>query len=171
MRQPGDWAVLGAVAEQPRHGFGVAQLLSPDGALGQVWAMPRPLVYQALKRLLADGMVEEVRVEAGTRGPRRTVLAATPAGKRALRAWLAEPVLHVRDARSQLLLKLALASRAGRDQRALLQAQRRLLSDQVGALERQHATEGGFERTLTLWRLESSRAALRFVGELLAGGR
>ncbi|MGH9056834.1 MAG: PadR family transcriptional regulator [Acidimicrobiales bacterium] len=168
MRQPGDWAVLGAVAEQPRHGFGVAQLLSPDGALGQVWTMPRPLVYQALKRLLAAGMVEEVRVEAGARGPRRTVLAVTPAGERALRAWLAEPVHHVRDARSQLLLKLALLSRSGRDPETLLQAQRRLLSEQVAALERQHGAEGGFERTLTLWRLESSRAALRFAEKLLA---
>ena len=44
------WAVLGVVAEGPTHGFAVAAVLAPDGPLGQVWTLPRPMVYRELDK-------------------------------------------------------------------------------------------------------------------------
>lgn len=160
---PGEWAVLGALATGPAHGFAVAQLLSPSGAIGRVWAVRRPVVYQSLKKLVALRLVAERAVEPGVRGPRRTVLAPTPAGRRAVRCWMATPVEHVRDVRSELLLKLAVIDRAGGDPLPLLAAQRERLERLVELLDDHRRDASGFEAVLASWRLESSRAALRFV--------
>lgn len=164
---PGEWAVLGAVAEGPTHGFAVAQLLADGGPLGQVWTVSRPTVYQSLKKLVQQELVGERAVEPSEQGPERTILAITPAGRDALRDWLTVPVEHVRDVRSLLLLKLALIDRSGADPRPLLEAQRRRLRPQLRALERQCDETDGFDRILALWRLSSTRATAQFVDALL----
>ena len=160
---PGEWAVLGVVAEGPTHGFAVAQLLGPDGQLGRIWTLPRPVVYQVIKKLLQLRLIAERRTEAGARGPVRTVVGLTPAGRAAIRRWLQEPVDHVRDVRSMLLLKLALLDRAGTDPMPLIQAQRDRLVAQLEALERSRAEAAGFERVLLEWRMASSRATVEFL--------
>jgi hypothetical protein len=48
----GEWAVLGLLAEQPTHGFATAEALAPDGVVGRIWTMRRPLVYRALDVLV-----------------------------------------------------------------------------------------------------------------------
>ena len=163
---PGDWAVLGAVAEGPTHGFAVSQLLAADGALGRVWTLPRPVVYQVIKKLVAAGLLAEQGVVHSSRGPARTMVAVTPAGRRALRRWLDEPVDHVRDVRSMLLLKLALLDRAGRDRGPLLAAQRARLETLVEALDGARDAAEGFDRVLAEWRISSSRATLGFLDAL-----
>ena len=55
----GEWAVLGVIAEGPTHGFALAQLLAPNGPLGRIWSLPRPIVYQAIKKLLLLGLISE----------------------------------------------------------------------------------------------------------------
>lgn len=161
---PGEWAVLGAVAEKPTHGFAVAQLLAPDGVLGRVWTVPRPVVYQVIKKLVERGLLAERKTEPGRRGPVRTIVGATPAGRRALRNWLAEPVDHVRDVRSLLLLKLALLDRAGTDPSALVAAQAEKVQAQLAGLTRSRRQARGFERVLLEWRIASSRATVEFLG-------
>ncbi len=47
----GEWAVLALLREEPAHGFALARAMAPDGEVGQVWAMRRPLVYRALETL------------------------------------------------------------------------------------------------------------------------
>ncbi|HWE53966.1 MAG TPA: PadR family transcriptional regulator [Acidimicrobiales bacterium] len=160
---PGEWAVLGAVAEGPKHGFAVAQLLAADGELGQVWTMPRPVVYQVIKKLAELGYVTERKTEPGTRGPVRTIVGVTPAGRRALRKWLAEPVDHIRDVRSLLLLKLALLYRSGADPSALVTAQTERVKTQLQGLTRNRRSAAGFERALLEWRIASSRATVDFL--------
>src|SRR5581483_1435592 len=93
---------------------------------------------------------------------------ATPEGRRAARAWLGQPVSHNRDVRSELLVKLALRSRAGMGSRDLLQAQRRQLAPVAERFARQLRTATGFDRALALWRHESACATLRFLDTLLA---
>jgi DNA-binding PadR family transcriptional regulator len=163
---PGDWAVLGAVAEQPTHGFAVAQLLAPGGALGRIWSMPRPLVYQALKKLMAGGYIAPGRSERSDRGPRRTIVAVTPVGRGAVDDWLSLPVEHVRDLRSMLLLKLALLDRSGADSSTLVGAQLDQLEKLEETLVDQLAETDGFDRVLVTWRLESTRGATRFLRAL-----
>jgi PadR family transcriptional regulator AphA len=160
---PGEWAVLGLVAEQPRHGFALRKALAPDGEVGRVWSLPGPLVYRALTTLQAKGLVEVVGAERSDVGPQRTLLTPTPAGRRELGAWLWEPVDHLRDFRSLFMLKLALLDRAHLDPAPLLDAQRDRLAPLLAALEERTAVGAGFDRALATWRLESARAAVRFL--------
>ena len=163
----GEWTVLALVAERPTHGFALAKDIGPDGEIGKVWTLPRPLVYRALDTLQAAELIAPMRTESG-RGPRRTVFAATRAGKRLVTAWLDRPVEHVRDARTLLLLKLLFLDRAGRDPGPLLRAQLAELRLLESALRRRARSASGFEKTLAVWRLESTRAAIRTIRVALA---
>lgn len=160
---PAEWAALGLVVEGAVHGYDVARELGADGALGIVWTVPRPLVYRALRQLEADGYVRAAHRERSPSGPRRTVLEATPAGRRALARWLRSPVEHVRDIRSILLLKLALLDRRNGDPTTLLDAQRTVVEELLAGLEERHLRAEGFDQVVAVWRIESARAVLRFL--------
>ena len=96
-------------------------------------------------------------------GPQRTVYAATGDGQAAAQRWLHEPVEHVREIRSALLLKLALLNRADEDPAGLLRAQRAVLEPLVGAIESRRAGSQGFDATLLAWRRANAAAALEFI--------
>ena len=163
-----DWAALALIGEGDAHGWSVVRAMAPGGDVGRVWVCSRARVYRALDALAAVGLVESAGVASGGRGPARRVMSATPAGRRAIAEWLHAPVDHVRDLRSVLLLKLLFLSRARGDPSGLLRAQRATLEPiEAGFTARLDAARG-FERTLVLWRLESCRAALRFVDRLLS---
>jgi PadR family transcriptional regulator AphA len=164
----GEWAVLGLIAEEPRHGFAVRKALGPGGEVGRVWSLPGPLVYRALGTLQAKGLAAVIGAERSELGPQRRLIGATPAGRELLRAWLRQPVRHLRDFRSLFMLKLALIDRAGEAPGPLLAAQRQQVEPIVAALEEQARRGAGFDRTLATWRLESARAALRFLDRLAA---
>jgi PadR family transcriptional regulator AphA len=160
---PAEWSALGLVVEGAVHGYDVARELGVDGALGTVWTVPRPLVYRALQQLEADGYIRAAHHERSPSGPRRTVLEATPAGRRALTRWLRSPVEHVRDVRSVLLLKLALLDRRNGDPGALIEAQRRVIEELLAGLEERRRGAEGFDQVVAAWRIESARAVLRFL--------
>jgi DNA-binding PadR family transcriptional regulator len=159
----GEWAVLTLIAEAPTHGFAVARELAPGGEVGRVWAMRRPLVYRTIDVLGDRALVRAVGTEPSASGPRRTLLEVTREGAAHVAEWLVSPVAHVRDARTQLMLKLLFLDRAGRDATALLQAQRERFRELASDLEERVENEDGFGRTLALWRLENTQAAVRFV--------
>ena len=167
---PGEWAVLGLLAEGPTHGFAVARVLAHDGSVGQAWRVPRPLVYRALTTLTERGLSQVQGAETGNRGPQREVYGATPKGLRAVRHWLEQPVRHPRDVRSLLMLKLALGARRGLDSSGLLQAQRDAMDPIVDNLSQRVQMTAGFDRTLALWRVESARGVQRFVDDLIGKG-
>src|SRR5262245_56683578 len=122
-----EWLVLCIVCEQPQHGFAIARLLGSDGSLGKIWRVPKPVVYRALQRLEHTGLIRSAQPERSSMGPARSPVQATKAGRSLASAWLARPAGHARDVRSELLVKLALLDRAGRDPQPLLDAQRVLL--------------------------------------------
>lgn len=155
--------MLALIVEGPTHGFAIARILGRDGSVGRVYEVPRPLVYRAVDRLVEAGLARPLRVEAGEHGPPRTVVMATPRGRRATRAWLSTPAEHVRDIRTELLAKLAFLDRLGKDPRPLLEAQRQVLEPIVAALAQLSEQADGFDKTVTLWRYETAVAALRFV--------
>lgn len=163
------FGVLGAVAEGRTHGFAVAALFAADGDLGRVWRIQRAVVYRELGRLTDAGLVQPVAVETDGPGPDRTVVTVTDAGRERLHRWLDEPVARPRDARSALLLKLALDDRAGRDPSALVAAQQEVFTQRVDELTAAvaDAPPDSFERTLALWRLSSTRAVLDFLAKLV----
>jgi len=164
----GEWAVLGLVAEGPTHGFAVARALEPGGEVGRVWSMRRPLVYRTLDVLEGRELTLTAGTEASTAGPQRTLVDVTPGGRRRVEGWLVEPVEHVRDARSMLLLKLLFLDRRGVAPDALLDAQRERFREQESELRARLDEADGFTRTLALWRVENTAAAVRFVEALHA---
>jgi PadR family transcriptional regulator AphA len=103
-------------------------------------------------------------------GPRRTVVAATDAGRAAVDAWLVEPVGHVREARSLLMLKLLFLSRRSQDPAPLLNVQRTGFAAHAARLADAAEAADGFDEVLIRWRLESTNAAIRFIDGLLRSG-
>lgn len=162
-----EWAVLCLTAEAPSHGFALARTLSPDGELGRIWRVPKPVVYRALQRLESAGLVATAGYQPSSSGPVRALVDATPAGRAAAAAWLAEPARHNRDVRSELLLKLALLDRAGADPAPLLAAQRARLEPVARALAGSVAGADGIDRMILLWRRETVAATLRVIDEVL----
>jgi DNA-binding PadR family transcriptional regulator len=162
-----EWAVLAIIEEAPTHGFAVSKELASDGDVGRIWTVPRPLVYRALSVLQQRGLVEPVGSEAGARGPNRTRVRVTRRGRSAVDRWLATPVAHVRDLRTHLLLQLKLLDRRGADLRPLAAAQMDQLNPILTSLTGQYESAEGFERLLAAWRRESTRAAARFLENLV----
>ena len=157
-----EWLVLTILRQQPAHGFAVAQLTAAGGDLGRVWQIPKAVVYRSIGRLLDAGLIVPEGTEPGL-GPQRTVYSATADGREAADRWLHAPVEHVRDIRSELLLKLALLDRAGENPADLLRAQRAVLEPIVEAIESRRARSAGFDATLLAWRRATAVAALDFL--------
>jgi PadR family transcriptional regulator AphA len=160
---PGEWSVLALLAEQPAHGWALATALAPEGEIGSVWSLGRPLVYRSLEILDKRGLIEPAGLEASVRGPKRTVFQVTAKGRDEVARWLAEPVQLVHEIRSLLLLKLVFGERLGADLAPMLDAERALLAERAEALEARVEESAGAERVLSRFRLETARAALRFV--------
>ena len=141
--------------------------LRPDAEIGRIWSLSRPLTYRAIDQLIERGLVEPVGSEPGAAGPNRTILAATRSGHTRLRRWLQTPVEHLRDLRSELLLKIVLAERCGVAIDEMLMAQQHRLDEQSQALA---ATafdrHGAVVDTVSLWRYEATQAGRRFLARL-----
>ena len=81
-------AVLAMLSERPAHGFAIARLTAPGGELGQIWHIPRPVIYHAISRLEQAGLVAPQAMQSGRRpsGP-----STPPPGARQLRTDLDTP--------------------------------------------------------------------------------
>ena len=127
--------MLCLVREGPTYGLVLARLLAPDGSLGQIWSVPKAMVYYTLQQLELLGLIRMTREQRTSRGRARSIYGITPAGRAAAEAWLSTPVDHVRDVRSELMVKLALHDRAGADSRPLVRAQLARLVPAAAALD------------------------------------
>jgi DNA-binding PadR family transcriptional regulator len=163
----GEWACLGVLYTGPAHGFAVAARLKPTGDVGRVWSLSRALTYRSLDQLSIHGYVQPVGVEPGIAGGNRTILSATRSGRAQLRSWLATPVTHLRDLRSELLLKLVIAEICRIDVTAMLDQQRVHVAELSEAIDAQICADPA--DIVALWRGESARAALRFLDLLDRG--
>jgi DNA-binding PadR family transcriptional regulator len=161
-----DWLVLCVVCEQPMHGFAVAGLFSRKGSLGRVWQVSKPAVYAAMQRLERLGLVQLVGEQHTSQGPARSLVKATPAGRTAAGKWLRTPVMHGRDVRSELMIKLALLDRAGDDPMQLLREQRAKFASLAAALANRVHTTTGIEHTLALWRHKAMLATMQFLDDV-----
>ena len=162
----GEWACLGILYPAPTHGFAIAARLKPGGDVGRVWSLSRALTYRSLEQLAVRGYIQPVGEEPGIAGGNRTILAATRTGRAQLRKWLATPVMHLRDLRSELLLKLIVAEICEIDITRMLELQHTHISEMTDAISEQIAEQPG--DVVALWRSESSNAALRFLDRLRA---
>ncbi|MGH8908489.1 MAG: PadR family transcriptional regulator [Egibacteraceae bacterium] len=160
-------AVLALLAQGATHGFALSRELAPDGVVGKVWTVSRPRIYRAIHRLTELALVEPVGTEPGDTGPPRTVVAATALGRAQADRWLSEPVAHLRDMRSELLLKLVLCHRAGIDTQGLLVAQQQRFGPIVERLTATAEQATGIDRLIFTWRAGSARALTDMLDDLL----
>jgi molybdopterin-binding protein len=154
---------LALVAEGATHGWQVGTVLSPEGELGRIWSLTRPLTYRALEQL-ADKRLVRRTPNPGAKGRERQLVDITAAGRRVVGRWLDEPVEHLREVRTDLLLKLVLRERAGLAVEPLLQRQQEHFDERIAAL----TAGGGPADLVALWRRESARAVRRFLGAALS---
>src|SRR3954469_4801336 len=91
---PTSYAILGLLAIRPWTTYELAKQM--DRTLNRFWPRARSKLYEEPKKLVAQGLAEAA---SGANGRRpRTIYPITPAGRRALAAWLAtdsaEPVFE-----------------------------------------------------------------------------
>lgn len=169
-----DFAVLGLLCEQPRHGYDLARRLAPDQDLGLVCPLNTSTVYFVLGRLQARGLVAAHRDDSGY--PPRSVFEPAPAGRRAFEAWLREPVRRIRELKHDFLVKAYFASRRrGRRAVALLDALVQACEQylEAVAVEREAASGDGFARLVVESKFMDAQSTLAWLRRerVLAGGR
>jgi PadR family transcriptional regulator AphA len=152
---------LTLVAGEPRHGWAIVKTLAPDGEIGRVWSLSRPLTYRALDALAGAELIEPLGSEPGG-GPPRTIWRATAKGRRAARAWLRRPVHHPRDMRTEFLLKIELGAPAPQ----LAKAQLAAFTPVFAGLRL--AADADPSDVVARWRLESAEATRRFLHSLVS---
>lgn len=160
----GEWACLGIIYRAPTHGFAIAARLKPDTDIGRIWSLSRPLTYRSLEQLTVRELIEPIGEEPGIAGGNRTILRATRRGRAHFRRWCHTPVEHLRDLRSELLLKIVLAALNDIDISDTIDAQRTRIDEFITTLD----VDGDPTDIVRLWRHESATAALRFLERLSA---
>lgn len=97
------YAVLGLIAEEPRHGYAVRAAF--EERLGDFWELNYGQIYQVLASLEQEGLITGTEEQIGRR-PRRTVYAISAKGRDALRAWLVQPLSAARPFRDDFYVRL-----------------------------------------------------------------
>ncbi len=95
------YVVLGMLSYTPATSYDLKQFVG--NTIGNFWAFAHSQLYDEPARLVRDGLVAET-VEEG--GRRRRTYSILPAGREALRTWLASPTLDQTEVRDSGLLKL-----------------------------------------------------------------
>ncbi len=113
IEEPGEYAVLGLLVEEPRHGYALARLFAAGTELRQVVRLEMSQLYATLKKLEALGLIgAQPGAAAEGEGHReRRVYRATDEGRRQFDAWVGVPVERPRDVRLMFLVKVYFALR------------------------------------------------------------
>lgn len=149
--------MLALIVEEPRHGWAVSRELLPTSDLGRVWSLSRPLTYRAIDVLEHDRSIRRGAPRDGE-GADRSTLTATGRGRRLVHEWLDTPVIHLRDVRTELLVKLILRDRLGLRRQVFLSAQRKALAPVIDAVLTTNETD-----LVSRWRRESAESTRRFL--------
>jgi DNA-binding PadR family transcriptional regulator len=104
------YAILGLLALRPWSAYELSQQMRRN--VGEFWPRAERGIYDEPKNLVAHGYATATDEHQGRRS--RTVYAITPAGRRALRAWLAEDSAPPQF-ESEAVLRIAFAEHGRKD--------------------------------------------------------
>lgn len=152
--------VLALIVLEPRHGWALHEELAPQGEIGRAWTLSRQLVYRAIDTLEADGLVKRAQPKDGG-GADKVIISPSTKGKVYAKKWLNQPVAHLRDVRTELVVKLMLRERAGLPTQLFLQQQRDVFAPVLQSIESSPA-----DTPVNMWRRESASAVKRFLTRL-----
>jgi PadR family transcriptional regulator AphA len=152
--------VLSLVFHTPRHGWAIHEELSPTGDIGHAWTLSRQLVYRAIDTLVEDGLVKRATPKDGG-GADKVIISPTAAGKRAAMHWLDSPVTHLRDVRTELVLKVMLRDRMNLPLDPFLVLQHEIFDPLIASINKDVS-----DSPVNLWRRESANAVKRYLSRL-----
>jgi DNA-binding PadR family transcriptional regulator len=134
-------AVLSLVAEEPRHGYQVEQLIEQRGM--RAWTeISFSSIYFLLNKLEKRKLIQSHLEPAAERGPARKVYQATPAGHRALFSAVNEALSVPRPAMTPFLLGLGNLPVLPPEQAlAALEQYRAGLAERLAAMEASRAAQ------------------------------
>jgi DNA-binding PadR family transcriptional regulator len=126
-------AILGLLAQRPRHGYDLRAAFSAVVGGDENWDVKPAQIYTTLERLEEAGLVERTSDMGEGAEPGRRIYAITPQGDAVLREWFASGVVpeHQRD---EFFVKLMTALVSGEaDTSRLVQTQRATLYQELHA--------------------------------------
>jgi PadR family transcriptional regulator, regulatory protein AphA len=110
--EPAEYALLGLLWNEPRHGYELHRAFASDQELGAICRLEQSQLYAFLKKLEHLGYLESTLEPQEGRPPRRLV-GLTRKGRQIFRQWIEAPVPRPRDVRLPFLLKLYFARAFG----------------------------------------------------------
>jgi len=166
LRNPAEYAVLGALARGPAHGYDLYHDLATG--VGTIWALGISQIYALLGRLEHEGLVSHQR-HAQEKRPDRKIFTLTNEGEKIFKEWVGQPVRHVRDLRLEFLSKLHFARETGRGAAArLIRSQIALLEEKYQGMRQKGKSLKTFMETQALrYRQLQTKAAITWLQELL----
>lgn len=166
VRNPAEYAVLGALEKGPAHGYDLYHYLS--ASLGAIWILGLSQVYALLSRLEQEGLITHQR-HAQEKRPDRKIFTITSNGKKTFKDWVRRPVPHVRDLRLEFLCKLHFARELGRGREfRLITAQLAILKDTSQKVRSKRESLKTFiEQQALQFRLSQTEAAMTWLKGLL----
>jgi PadR family transcriptional regulator AphA len=141
--------VLALVVLTPRHGWAVHE-----------WSLSRQLVYRAIDTLVADGLVKRATPKDGG-GADKVIISPTAAGKRHAELWLNTPVTHLRDVRTELVVKVMLREQFQLPLQSFVAKQRQVFEPLIEAINKSSS-----QSPVEMWRRESASAVKRYLTRL-----
>ena len=131
-------AVLGLLAQHPRHGYELRAAFTAVVGGEENWDVKPAQIYTTLARLEKGGLVVENAV-AQDAGPEKRVYAITPAGRKILREWFACGI-ELEHQRDEFFMKLMIGFVSGvADPYKLIQTQRTHLYQDLHAITAQRS--------------------------------
>jgi PadR family transcriptional regulator AphA len=148
------------VVHTPRHGWAIHEELAPTGEIGRAWTLSRQLVYRAIDTLVEDGLVKRATPKDGG-GADKVIISATALGKRATTKWLDAPVTHLRDVRTELVVKIMLREKFGLVLSPFIDSQRKTFDPLIAAINAEKS-----DSPVNVWRKESANSVARYLTQL-----
>ncbi len=167
-RSATEYALLGLLLSGPSHGYDLTRQFASDTELGKVCRLEMSMLYNLLKKLERNGLLQG-RDELVGENKSRRVVELTKVGRDEFEAWLTEPVQHNREMRFSFLVKLYFARQ--RDEGLVF----KLLDEQIEInqtllkqlLLQKHTDSEDPEKIFEEWvidfRVEQTNAALRWL--------
>lgn len=152
--------VLALVVAEARHGWALHRELAPTGSIGRAWTLSRQLTYRAIDSLVDEKFARRAAPREGMGGD-KVVISATAAGRRHCMRWLDEPVEHLRDVRTELVVKIMLREIHELPLADFVARQRAVFEPLIGAV-----TASDDRSPVGSWRAESAESVRRWLDRL-----
>jgi DNA-binding PadR family transcriptional regulator len=154
--------LLGLLRLAPAHGYQLRTDLL--GITGSTWPLNIGQVYSTLQRLERDGLIEPDDADP-LEGLERRRYRITAKGTAELEGWLGQAVRHENASRSELVIKVAVAtSLPGAEVRAVLDAQRAATLTVLQALTKtKRAIDDKVAALAVEWLVLAAEAEIRWL--------